>query len=223
MFSKENDRKIKITLIKSIIWIITSFVCVYLIIDINADERGFTQKQDVQFSHKIHSGKFQMKCLFCHYSAANSTHSNIPTTYDCIVCHIALKNEKPSLKPVIDSYYNKTALAWKRINQLPDHTHFDHSKHLKAEIDCSTCHGKVEEMDSIYVVNNFTMKWCVDCHNNPEKVIVNARDISGILSENKGIDSSKMKYSTIPFFGGYSFENKKQNSLANTNCTICHH
>lgn len=232
MFSYENNRKIKLFIIKSVLWLTAVLFCFYLIVDINADESGFSPIQEVKFSHKVHSGKFQMKCLSCHYSAENSAFSNIPTTYDCMVCHIALKNEKESLKKVVESYYNKTQLTWKRINQLPDHSHFNHSKHINAAVDCSTCHGKVEEMDSVYSVRNFTMGWCLDCHKNPKNTIILARDISGIyINREINFDSLEFElksksinhYSTTPFIGGYSKEFKKIDFVADTKCSGCHY
>lgn len=232
MFSIENNKRIKKSLLKSSIWIIALLFSIYLLYDINSNEIGYSPVQEVKFSHKIHSGKFQMKCLSCHYSAEFSAFSNIPTTFDCMVCHIALKNEKESLKKVVESYYSKTPLTWKRIYQLPDHTRFNHSKHINASIDCSTCHGKVEEMDSVYSVKNFTMSWCNDCHKNPKNIVVFARDISGIELKNKlSFDSIDIKvkmdsielYSTHPFIGGFSRKIKDVSLLADTKCSGCHY
>ncbi|GAB1430247.1 hypothetical protein MASR2M18_10800 [Ignavibacteria bacterium] len=49
-------------------------------------------------------------------------------------------------------------------------------------IDCSSCHGKVEEMGVVSQAKMLTMGWCLDCHRNPEQFIVPARPISGIFT-----------------------------------------
>ncbi len=62
----------------------------------------------------------------------------------------------PSLRP--------TPISWMRVHALPDFVTFDHSIHVKAGVDCQTCHGAVETMERVRQVNDLSMGWCVNCH-----------------------------------------------------------
>jgi hypothetical protein len=43
--------------------------------------------------------------------------------------------------------------------------HFDHSAHLRAEIECQTCHGDVGQMTLAHQVRDTAdMGWCLECH-----------------------------------------------------------
>jgi len=181
MFSRETDRKIKRRIIKTFLWFVILIVDIVLAYDYFANNINYKPTQSVVFSHKSHSGKHRMKCLSCHYSAGKTAFSSYPTTKDCMICHVALKNEVETMKPVNFSYDNNLPIKWNRIYRLPDYVHFNHSRHIRVQIDCASCHGEVETMDEVYLTRALTMKWCLDCHRNPEKFIIPARDISGIF------------------------------------------
>ncbi len=56
-------------------------------------------------------------------------------------------------------------VEWVRIHNLPDFAYFNHSQHVSvAGVDCTTCHGPVEEMEIMYQYSPLTMGWCIDCH-----------------------------------------------------------
>ena len=54
---------------------------------------------------------------------------------------------------------------------LPDYVYFNHSIHVKKGVGCETCHGRVDNMALTYQQNNLEMRWCLDCHRNPEKYV----------------------------------------------------
>lgn len=154
---------------------------IFLFLFLQRHNVGFSPKQDVSFSHKTHSGKFGISCLFCHTNAETHSYANLPTTKDCMICHIALKTESELLKAIIYSYDSVNSVVYKKVYDLPDYVRFSHSAHLRSGIDCATCHGAVEQMDSIYLVRPLTMGWCVDCHKEPFRYVVAPREISGIF------------------------------------------
>jgi hypothetical protein len=51
---------------------------------------------------------------------------------------------------------------------LPDYAYFNHSVHLNAGVGCSSCHGRIDQMDVVYQAEPLSMSWCLDCHRNPE-------------------------------------------------------
>ena len=60
-------------------------------------------------------------------------------------------------------------VEWVRIHNLPDHVYFNHAQHVVAgEVECQTCHGKVEEMDVVAQYAPLSMGWCINCHRQTE-------------------------------------------------------
>ena len=61
------------------------------------------------------------------------------------------------------------AIEWTRIHNLPDHVYFSHAQHVTAgEVECQTCHGKVEEMAVLSQHSPLSMGWCINCHRQTE-------------------------------------------------------
>jgi hypothetical protein len=136
------------------------------------------------------------------------------------------------MKPVNKSYDENIPIRWSRVFRLPDYTRFNHSKHIRVMIDCSSCHGKIETMDTVYRATALTMKWCLDCHRNPGKFIIQARDISGIYINNLNLASSTFS-PVIPQYGRIESEFPKQKitgipepkpfNKGPENCSACHY
>lgn len=76
---------------------------------------------------------------------------------------------------------------------MPDFVYFNHAQHVVAGENaimnamqegtipnaegmnltskdqvCFACHGPVNEMDEVYMANEFTMGWCIECHRSTE-------------------------------------------------------
>jgi hypothetical protein len=73
------------------------------------------------------------------------------------------------LAPVRASLATGQALRWQRVNQLPDFAFFNHSIHVQKGIGCSTCHGQVDQMPLTWKAHSLYMRWCLDCHEAPER------------------------------------------------------
>jgi hypothetical protein len=74
-------------------------------------------------------------------------------------------------KNVVSSLTNKQKkkvqgpIEWIRIHNLPDHVYFNHAQHVVVgEVECQTCHGKVEEMEVVQQMSPLSMGWCINCH-----------------------------------------------------------
>jgi len=201
------------------------FLNFFLLLNYLRNGIGFQPKQNISFSHKLHS-KYKIKCLFCHDQAETQSFANIPTTKTCMICHIALRTESPLIKSVITSYDSLILLSYQKVYDLPDYVRFSHSLHLRSGIDCATCHGLVDQMDSLYQVRNITMGWCVDCHKNPEKYLIPPRQISGIFYPSDTIFnltnlqffSSSLPSGTLQTF----LPIPKKINKASVECSICH-
>ena len=75
------------------------------------------------------------------------------------------------LSPVRNSLASGQPLQWDRVNQLPDFVFFNHSIHVQKGIGCSTCHGRVDQMPITWKAHSLYMRWCLDCHEAPERHI----------------------------------------------------
>jgi hypothetical protein len=75
------------------------------------------------------------------------------------------------LTPVRQSFATNTPLKWNRVYDLPDYVWFDHSIHVTKGIGCATCHGRVDQMPVTWRATTLYMKWCLDCHREPEKFV----------------------------------------------------
>jgi hypothetical protein len=204
-----------------------SFFCLDIFLAINylRNGIGFRPKQNVSFSHKLHT-KYKITCLFCHYQAETHSFANLPTTKTCMICHIALRTESQLLKNVIASYDSSIALGYQKVYDLPDYVRFSHSLHIRSGIDCATCHGFVDQMDSIYQVRNLTMGWCVDCHKNPENYLIPPRSISGIFYPNDpAFNQNKLQILLSSFPSNIlqaTFPIPKKIINASVECSTCH-
>jgi hypothetical protein len=49
--------------------------------------------------------------------------------------------------------------------------YFNHSIHVKKGVGCETCHGRVDQMPLMKQQSSLEMRWCLDCHRNPEKYV----------------------------------------------------
>jgi len=58
-------------------------------------------------------------------------------------------------------------VLWRKVHVIPQSAmvHFKHNAHMRAGIDCSTCHGDVARMTvARQVVDVANMGWCLSCH-----------------------------------------------------------
>jgi hypothetical protein len=127
--------------------------------------------QPVPFSHLHHAEQLGIDCRYCHVSVQKSSFAGVPDTETCMTCHSQLFTTAPLLAPVRESLANDLPLRWKRVNKVPDFVFFNHSIHVDNGIGCATCHGPVNEMPLTWKSETLYMKWCLDCHRQPEKLI----------------------------------------------------
>jgi len=121
-------------------------------------------EQPIAFSHKIHAGLLEMDCKYCHYGAANSPWANIPAVSTCMGCHRFAVTDRPEIQKLAGFWERGVQVPWVKVHYTPDHVKFNHKRHVRAGLECQTCHGPVQEMDRVYQYNSLKMGWCVSCH-----------------------------------------------------------
>lgn len=143
---------------------------------------GYQPVQPVPFDHSLHSGQLGMDCRYCHTSVEKSGTSSVPAAQTCMNCHSIIKPASPLLEVVRKSYETGDPVPWVKIHQAPDYVYFNHSVHVNRGVSCVECHGKVNEMTTVYQAMPHSMSWCLDCHRNPAQRIRNPEDVYNLDS-----------------------------------------
>jgi hypothetical protein len=147
-----------------------------VVVELIADSRyatrqGAAREQPIPFSHTHHVGSMGIECRYCHTGVENSQHAVVPPTKTCMNCHSQIWVNSSTLEPVRESYRTNQSIKWTKVHDLPDYVYFNHSIHVKKGVGCETCHGRVDKMPIMYQQSNLQMRWCVECHREPEKFV----------------------------------------------------
>jgi len=195
----------------------------YGLMDIGVTQ-GYKPEQPIKYSHKLHAGDMKISCIYCHSGAEKGKTAGIPSAMVCMNCHKYIQEGPVYGKEEINKIYaaldydpatqkygpNQKPIQWVRVHNLPDLAYFNHSQHVKVgKIECQTCHGPVQEMDTLKQFSSLTMGWCIDCHRTTEvKMDGNAyyNDYHKKLSEKYGPEAKL----TVEHIGG-------------TECSRCHY
>ena len=139
---------------------------------------GYQPEQPVPFSHAIHAGQLKMDCRYCHNTVFDAAHAAIPPTATCINCHspaddrgqsalAAVHATSDKLAPIHESWKSGASVGWKRVHNLPEFVFFNHAAHVNSGVSCKTCHGRIDQMETVYQHEQLSMAWCITCHRNP--------------------------------------------------------
>jgi hypothetical protein len=129
---------------------------------------GYSPRQPVPYSHRLHVGELGLDCRYCHASVEISNVANLPPTLTCMNCHQTVRRDSELLAPIRDSAQSGRPMRWIRVHKLPDYAYFSHRVHVTGGIGCVSCHGRIDEMDTVTQTTPLSMSWCLDCHRNPD-------------------------------------------------------
>ena len=209
--------------------------CLFAAIHPSIVNVGHKPKQPVPFSHKLHAGQLKLDCRYCHNTVEKTGHAAVPPTATCGNCHGGnrtkegatlgiIRGESPLLEPVRNSLessnFGKTdgdPIQWERVHDLPDFVYFNHSAHITAGVSCVSCHGRVDKMEVVTQVQSLSMKWCLDCHRNPEPHLRDpalVTDLAFKPTDENGEPISAKKYGKI--------WKEKNNIQPDVSCSTCH-
>jgi hypothetical protein len=124
--------------------------------------------QPVLFDHRHHTRDDGIDCRYCHGAVDRSPFAGVPSTDVCMNCHGQVWNQAPALSLVRASFFSGKPIAWERVTNLPDFVFFNHSIHVRRNVGCVSCHGRVDLMGQVYMPEAMTMRWCLECHRAPE-------------------------------------------------------
>ena len=130
--------------------------------------KGHRPEQPIHFSHVLHVQKNHMDCQFCHWSVAKASYAAIPEVENCMGCHKLVAGHsdrgKADIKYLKEMYEAGKPIPWIKVHVVPDHVKFNHKRHVKSGIPCSSCHGQVQEMPVVERVSSMKMGWCMESH-----------------------------------------------------------
>ena len=129
---------------------------------------GFAPEQPVPYSHQLHVGQLGMDCRYCHTNVEVSAEANLPATETCMNCHGQIQSQSINLLPVRESWATGDPVEWVKVHHLPDYARFSHAVHVNNGVGCETCHGRIDKMEVVELVEPLSMGWCLECHRQPE-------------------------------------------------------
>jgi hypothetical protein len=172
IFSKSSNSFARVSLAGGFLGFFAFWGVVYVIYwSPYTTNQNVPKTQNVPFSHQHHVAGLGLDCRYCHTSVEKAAFAGIPSTETCMTCHSRVWTDAPMLEPVRQSLAAQQPLHWKRVNQLPDFVFFNHSIHVAKGVGCATCHGPVNQMPLTWKAHSLYMRWCLDCHEAPEKYV----------------------------------------------------
>jgi hypothetical protein len=123
-------------------------------------------EQPIPFPHKTHIAKGLTCTDYCHESVTKGPVAGLPSVKTCMICHDAIATDKPLIQQVANLQKSGRDLAWQRVYgyTAAAHVRFNHAPHIRANVECSTCHGNIAQQTVAERNVNLTMGFCVNCH-----------------------------------------------------------
>jgi len=123
-------------------------------------------QQPIEFPHNIHVGKKIACTEYCHESVSTGPVAGLPSVRTCMICHDAIAVDRPRIKLITAMRSQGIDLAWQRVYGYPaaSHVKFNHAPHIRANVECATCHGNIADQTVAQRNVDLTMGYCVNCH-----------------------------------------------------------
>ncbi len=172
---------------------------------------GYRPEQPIDYSHKLHAGDLGLDCRYCHVGVEYSAKATVPPTQTCMNCHNMILPESEKLAPLRESWKEGKALEWVKIHKVPDFAFFNHSVHVNRGVGCTSCHGRVDQMDVVMQVEPLSMGWCLECHRNPD---MHLRTVDQITKMDWMAPENQLQLAEVI--------KKERNINPPTDCTGCH-
>lgn len=122
--------------------------------------------QPIEFPHNIHVEKGLACTEYCHESVTKGPEAGLPSVNTCLICHAAIATDKERIQKITAMSEKGLDLAWQRVYGYaqPAHVKFNHAPHIRANVECSTCHGDIAHQTVAQRNVVLDMGDCVTCH-----------------------------------------------------------
>ncbi len=126
-------------------------------------------QQPIAYTHKKHLA-VGMECANCHQFAETGPQAGIPNADFCMVCHQAIATESPEIQKMTALWKQGKDIPWVRVYgfEKEAHVRFDHAPHIRAKVECQTCHGDMTQETVARELVKHTMGSCLECHKQKE-------------------------------------------------------
>lgn len=125
-------------------------------------------QQPIDFPHRIHQiDEIGIECQDCHSGVMRGPRAGLPSISLCMSCHEDIGNASdPRIQMLRDYAKRGEEVPWQRVYGFIEESHvrFNHAPHLKASVQCSTCHGDVTSMTVAVRAVEHNMGFCINCH-----------------------------------------------------------
>lgn len=123
-------------------------------------------EQPLEFPHNVHIERGMTCTQACHVGVTRGPIAGLPSVRTCMACHRTFAREAPRIQQITELNAKGLDLDWQRVYGYPREAHvrFDHAPHIRAKVDCTTCHGDVAQQTVAQRNVNLTMGFCVTCH-----------------------------------------------------------
>jgi hypothetical protein len=127
-------------------------------------------EQPLPFPHKTHVANKIMCTEYCHESVVKGPIAGLPSVKTCMICHESIATDRPLIKTVADYQKRGVDIPWQRVyGYAPEaHVRFNHAPHIRAKVDCTTCHGNIGQQTVAQRNVDLNMGFCVSCHKNKQ-------------------------------------------------------
>jgi hypothetical protein len=177
------------------------------------NRQGVAPLQPILFSHRHHAAELRIDCRNCHSTVETGAFAGMPSTHTCLTCHSQIFTSTSMIRPLVDSAASDVPLQWNRVNRLPSHVYFNHSIHVAKGVGCITCHGEVGKTALMMKAEPLTMRWCIDCHQDPAPRLSEQSELFDAVRPAHPAKRTPAELS--------AFYHVRTDTL--TNCSTCHH
>jgi hypothetical protein len=123
-------------------------------------------RQPIEFPHKTHIEKGLTCTEYCHESVTKGPIAGLPSVNTCLICHAAIATDRPLIQQITAMQAKGRDLDWQRVNRYAAQAHvrFNHAPHIRANVECATCHGDIAHQTVAQRNVDLHMGFCVSCH-----------------------------------------------------------
>lgn len=123
-------------------------------------------EQPFEFPHNIHVGQKIACTEYCHETVSEGPVAGLPSVRTCMGCHRTIATNRPRIRQITAMQQSGRDFAWKRVfgYSATSHVRFNHAPHIRANVECSTCHGNIGAQRVAQRNVDMTMGFCVNCH-----------------------------------------------------------
>jgi hypothetical protein len=123
-------------------------------------------EQPFEFPHIVHVSRVIACTEYCHESVTEGPVAGLPSVRTCMSCHRTVATNRPRIRQITQMREQGRDFAWKRVFDYPAlaHVRFNHAPHIRAKVECATCHGNIGAQRVAQRNVELTMGVCVNCH-----------------------------------------------------------